>query len=195
MANTTQPQNAPFLRLPAELRNRIYEDALVEKEPKRITVCSRPQSHTYLKLTRWSPPGLLQTCSHIRNEASATYYGSNIFIFRESGRDALTEITELGAWLLALGEEQQAFVRHVQFYDQGFGSKRKAIRYLRGVYAEIGKQGVLIVDDLIQVSIPKINPEGDRWMGLTNLKELEESRGRRWRDGGRGSVSRVPTQS
>jgi hypothetical protein len=55
----------PFFRLPAELRNRIYREALLSPEPVR----------------EGQEPALLQISQQIRHEASGIWYGENQFIF------------------------------------------------------------------------------------------------------------------
>ncbi|KAK5704352.1 hypothetical protein LTR97_003370 [Elasticomyces elasticus] len=84
---TTQPASpTPFLALPAEipnlpcqtcsrlldlppeLRNAIYEYALVIHQPITIS-----------KTSQWTQPGLLRACKQIRQEAAPIYYGMNQF--------------------------------------------------------------------------------------------------------------------
>ena len=54
---------SPFERLPAELRNHIYEYALYEPSGAKI----------------WNEPSLLYTCKSIRAEAELMYYAINHF--------------------------------------------------------------------------------------------------------------------
>ena len=63
-------ENTPRCRLfelPAELRIRIYEDALIEEEDVEVSP------------TKFAPPGLLSTNRQIRHETSRLYYNDNIF--------------------------------------------------------------------------------------------------------------------
>ncbi|SMR43219.1 unnamed protein product [Zymoseptoria tritici ST99CH_1E4] len=75
---TTQPQTstntantaviavtAPFLRLPAELRIRVYEEAVVSG----------------VTLFRLAEPALMLVSKQLRNEVGDVFYGSNIFKF------------------------------------------------------------------------------------------------------------------
>lgn len=62
-----------ILELPAELRNRIYRDCLVEERPiKLFERSSEPRRHGVA-------PALLRTCSQIRSEAIEIYYLENRF--------------------------------------------------------------------------------------------------------------------
>lgn len=66
-----------FLRLPAELRNRIYDYALIErKQPIVVRVAT----------TR--PPALLSTCKTIRNEAIKIWATRNFFMFKTINHNA-----------------------------------------------------------------------------------------------------------
>lgn len=69
-------EQSPFLRLPGELRNRIYEYALVEGKPVKV----------FPGKTR--PPQLLGTCKTIREEGIKIWVSSNDFDFPSINRDA-----------------------------------------------------------------------------------------------------------
>lgn len=60
-----------FLALPAELRNRIYEFALIKDDPIEV-VLWRPCSNG-------APPALTQTSRQIRSESLPIFYGLNTF--------------------------------------------------------------------------------------------------------------------
>ncbi|EME86451.1 uncharacterized protein MYCFIDRAFT_172201 [Pseudocercospora fijiensis CIRAD86] len=69
-----------LLKLAPELRNRIYEHALIaDSEVVKM------RSHT-------KPPGLLATCRQIRSEAQAMYYNQNHFRFKVFDCDQTLEI-------------------------------------------------------------------------------------------------------
>ncbi|KAK5740372.1 hypothetical protein LTR17_004635 [Elasticomyces elasticus] len=86
-ANMTARQGASkkenlLLTIPPEIRNWIYELALIE--PHSIKVANGMSStHTSDECDPTSPtlapPGLLTTCQQIRNEALPVYHGRNIF--------------------------------------------------------------------------------------------------------------------
>lgn len=65
-----------LLELPAELRVRIYEDALLQEDRVEITKRSFAQ------------PGLLRTCRQIRHEASTIHYNKNKFSVWALGFDS-----------------------------------------------------------------------------------------------------------
>lgn len=72
-------RRAGLLTIPAELRNTIYEHALLTKD--RIDLNETPK-----------PPGLLSVCQQIRKEAIALYYKGNNFVFKVHDYDgALTK--------------------------------------------------------------------------------------------------------
>ncbi|KAK5692980.1 hypothetical protein LTR97_010456 [Elasticomyces elasticus] len=67
-------QNCLFFKLPAELRNRVYEHVLLFKHEEFILAKRQP------------PPPILRTCSQIRSEGSIMYYGSNVFVISKAER-------------------------------------------------------------------------------------------------------------
>jgi hypothetical protein len=62
--------------LAPELRNRIWEFSLVEDEHLPINIWKNSN------WTHVTQPALLHTCRQIRNEAIATWYTSNTFVFK-----------------------------------------------------------------------------------------------------------------
>ena len=62
-----QRKRCHLLNLPGELRNRIYEFAVVQESELTITAKGPGQ------------PALLSTCRKIRREAGTLYYGKNVF--------------------------------------------------------------------------------------------------------------------
>ncbi|KAK4959832.1 hypothetical protein LTR10_002720 [Elasticomyces elasticus] len=77
--NTT---NFPFLRLPPELRNMIYELALPMHQSYVPIAPSAPEAHAIVALSCFRPiavPALLATSRTIRNEALPMFYGNNTF--------------------------------------------------------------------------------------------------------------------
>ncbi|KAF2769771.1 hypothetical protein EJ03DRAFT_374270 [Teratosphaeria nubilosa] len=86
---TTNHTNAscPLLNLPPELRNTIYELALLSAQPIEI-----PSNG------RLSAPPLIQVCRQTRSEATAIYYGQNAFrciVVYEMCRTAYDWLTHL----------------------------------------------------------------------------------------------------
>lgn len=67
-----------FFRLSAELRNHIYRAVLVEKENIPIDTGGNPRAG---KVDTFAQPGILQTCTQVRQEACSIYYLENSFTF------------------------------------------------------------------------------------------------------------------
>ena len=99
-ANTTSQQStSPLFRLPAELRNRIYE--LVLKETPHFFVrcaCCVPSDHNATQ----SP--LTSTCRAIRSETLGIFYGNDFCLVRKLHAEA---------WLLAIGSANRKLLGHV----------------------------------------------------------------------------------
>lgn len=91
--------HSPFARLPAELRNHIYDLALVDAG--RIEVNRNLSTH-------WNPPPLLQACRQLRNEASPVYYGNNTFTIEH-----WNALKALETWLRAIGPDARGFLRKI----------------------------------------------------------------------------------
>ncbi|KAK5686564.1 hypothetical protein LTS10_002684 [Elasticomyces elasticus] len=84
--NTT---NFPFLRLPPELRNMIYELALPMQQNYVPIIPSAPEARALVALCFFRPiaiRALLSSCQAIRTEALPMFYGNNTFIL-EMGED------------------------------------------------------------------------------------------------------------
>jgi len=75
----------PLLKLPRELRDRIYSEVLIEDD----MIDTQPWQFYEGRTLTWQPPPLLQTCRRIRNEASKIYYAENTFYVHDSAVDNL----------------------------------------------------------------------------------------------------------
>ncbi|KAH9827938.1 hypothetical protein Tdes44962_MAKER02692 [Teratosphaeria destructans] len=85
----------PLLRLPAELRNRIYYEALAnDTEPFQLS-----ERHT--------APALLQVSQQIREESSGIFYSNNIFQF--------TSPKVFIAFLLHLSQKQRELIPEIRY--------------------------------------------------------------------------------
>lgn len=71
--STPQDGHCPLLALPAELRNRIYEFAIVESTPIDMVMRKRTGSD--------AQPGLTRTCRQIRQETLQMFFQDNVFRF------------------------------------------------------------------------------------------------------------------
>ena len=64
-----------FLELSAELRNKIYEEILLQRNYPRLSIVLKPR-------TGFEIPGILQACRQTRNEAAKMYFKQNVFVIR-----------------------------------------------------------------------------------------------------------------
>ncbi|KAK3714929.1 hypothetical protein LTR37_007419 [Vermiconidia calcicola] len=109
-------QDSRLLRLPAELRNRIYSLALVQEshiEIKYFTLKPASRRSAPKKASKLgyspSPPGFLQVSQEVRTEATKIYYGANAFFSRLQ--------CALRVWLWAIGECQRTLLRDIRGFD------------------------------------------------------------------------------
>ncbi|KAK3648929.1 hypothetical protein LTR56_003787 [Elasticomyces elasticus] len=80
--NNKNTTTFPFMRLPPELRNMIYELALPMHQSYVPIAPSAPEAHAIVALSCFRPiavPALLATSRTIRNEALPMFYGNNTF--------------------------------------------------------------------------------------------------------------------
>lgn len=102
-------QNSPLLtRLPPELLNRIYEEALEIDEP--VTMYFAPTCDYYCD------PPLLQVCREIRSVALPLYYGSKKFAIRPAdvrNTPIARMLYYLSLWLRFLGRPRAGFLKHI----------------------------------------------------------------------------------
>jgi hypothetical protein len=94
-------QTSRLLRLPSELRNRIYELVLIQPDAIRL-----PQGRS-----ESGKRDLLCTCRQIHDEAVGIYYGSNAFI-ADCGSWFLN--VDLICWLRGLGPKKRSMLRDVR---------------------------------------------------------------------------------
>jgi hypothetical protein len=64
-----------FMRLPAELRNRVYSFCLTGQQ---IDIRQNRFPNYIRKVAKWTEPGLLTTTKLIRDEATTIYYSDNV---------------------------------------------------------------------------------------------------------------------
>ncbi|USW59480.1 hypothetical protein Slin15195_G127990 [Septoria linicola] len=125
MPNPLDDSKASFVDLPAELRNQIYQYCLVTHERLEFrpvhrpgaTSSSAPENVVILCEPVFPVPQILQSCRHVRDEASAILYGENTFhitnpdcigwvFFRQIGQNIrhiryVSMCFEIDHWLLA----------------------------------------------------------------------------------------------
>lgn len=104
-------QNSLLAKLPPELRNDIFKEVLVSREP--IYVYQPNDLHFE---DRWTAPALPQVCQQLRQEAMSIYYGLNVFKIPGHG-DQADSVRSLCAWLTLLGTQVASFLRIVRLDD------------------------------------------------------------------------------
>lgn len=112
MASTSQApedgsvhqQASPFLRIAAELRNRIYEEAF------STTVILTPKSTTSLD----SGYGIILACKQTCDEATGLYYSSHTFRFRGAQGDPFKIKDRCIDWLAAIGSKHREMLKRVE---------------------------------------------------------------------------------
>lgn len=107
--------------LPAELRNAIYEMAVLEEDAIDVNikpVSSRSPNSDSGHWPSWKPPALLQTCRQVRSEAAPIFYGNNTFAVSRWRfmRDA-SGLLILIKWLSLIGAESRALLRDIHIRD------------------------------------------------------------------------------
>lgn len=103
LAGDNRAQESLLLRLPSELRNRIYELVCVEHGPIYVGDWARPPDGAV-------EPSLLRVCHQIRSEALSVFYGKNMFEANNSDEDR----TSWKEWLVRLTREKVKMVRHIR---------------------------------------------------------------------------------
>lgn len=117
-------ENSPLSRLPAELRNNIWERVLLSC----IEILVSDKSYK-----QWRPPALLRSCRELRREASGLYYAGNTFplkcrdIFCVLNKFLGSERGSVGcakhvdmlllSWLSVLSASSRAHLRSVHLKD------------------------------------------------------------------------------
>jgi len=119
-AMTCSDEHSHSMRLPAELRDRIYELALVSDEQFEIDVkYSRNDRRKYVRTIRPPvEPPLLRVSRQIRDEALPVHYGNNIFC----GMDKVG----FGVWLQRLGPQKRSLLRHLRSFKLSFSNVHSA---------------------------------------------------------------------
>ncbi|KAK5009942.1 hypothetical protein BJ546DRAFT_1129308 [Cryomyces antarcticus] len=88
-----------FLKLPPELRNRIYKLVLIRRWPIIADV--------WFMVVH--PPALTQVCQQLRRETLPIFYGANKFI-----GDVIGDQTSLLLWFRGIGHENCRLIRQLQ---------------------------------------------------------------------------------
>lgn len=136
--NATQSSAAELLhKLPAELRNWIYEACLIPREkPYQVEKVVKPHQTRFvyskgladMAMPSMVPPrylvqepALLRVSRSIRRETLSIHYGTNTF--------RLLNIAILKDWLVYIGSERRAALRHVQCMELPISLTRLFLRF------------------------------------------------------------------
>ena len=109
----------PFLRLPAELRNRIYELTVVDLS-RVISVVDDFPYRKNIKAEVAQPP-ITKVCRQLRTESLPVFYGANVFKIEAQSRfrNALVPNRAI-AWLRAIGAANRSRLKHLYVdYNEG----------------------------------------------------------------------------
>ena len=128
MAQTAElnQENCPLFLIPPELRNRIYDFALLSDS--HLSIDGR---HTALQLSPATLPNLLQTCKRINREAAPIFYGRVTFWYQ--GTPFFLK------WLHVIGERSRKLLIRVRC-SQHFRDANAAHWYLRALYFTMAEQ-------------------------------------------------------
>lgn len=113
-----------FLDLPAELRNHVYELAMLDQTSLDI----RPSYHGKIRLPdlahQVAQPPITRTCRLVRRDTLPIFYGETLFTFRIhrpqlwKPDDMLTLPQAAGVWLHAIGRQNRAMIRKLFMYGR-----------------------------------------------------------------------------
>lgn len=81
MADAIEGELSPFLKLPGEIKNRIYRYVAVRETPVQLT--SQPKADESSLRSYPRPPGLMLACRITYDELREIYYEENTFHFME----------------------------------------------------------------------------------------------------------------
>lgn len=166
MSATSDP---PLLKLPPELRNRIYDAILLSNNPIIVRI-ERPGP-------KWQPPPLLQTCHQDRAEAIGIYFAGNTFrcyFLRDSGRrhtnpdgrDVVQHRTsDFAQWLTAIGKESSSLLRTVYLDDQYYDDKREARSALHRYRQHLRLSNINVDKTRLFVEIADEYHPDEQWFG------------------------------
>ena len=122
-----QSKPCHFFRLPAELRNDIYELVMYPQDPAQTTrklsdtARHRKQDDKFAPFSvygyqitayyKYKPPVLLATNRQIRNEASKLFYGRTLFYVRPGWKATFIAVWSFMRWFRSLTEVDRKLVK------------------------------------------------------------------------------------
>ena len=153
-------KESPFLKLPAELRNRIYEEALIRTKTVHLTTLEAKPS--------WRCPDLLHTCQQLRSEASTIYYSGNTFRVLALKETNSYEDSEkscslaLVRWLHAMDRADRMLLRKVYLDDRYYKDTQIAEDSIKTYQAAVTKEGLELDGSVLFVEV-------DQYMGCSDV--------------------------
>ena len=107
------PKPSPLLSLPAELRNRIYELAVVEPDLIKL-MGFRGVGKFEIRVAQ---PALTRACRQLRRECLALFYEANIFLGEcHSTCQAKATPEYIDQWVEAIGAENRNSLKHLYLH-------------------------------------------------------------------------------
>lgn len=154
-------ENPPLSRLPAELRNSVYELVLLHDDKYTIDESGRKEFDSEYGVAinevqisndhgrTWRPPAILRCCRQLRQEASPIYYSGNIFPVTwdayEHDDDAISPMREdLGSWLQVLEVVDRVLIRRIGLSNGGFRFTDQVEEQIECDRAYLEEAGVVI---------------------------------------------------
>ena len=107
---STTEQAFPFLEMPAELRNRVYEIALISRNGIDLSHYWHYDEGPGFQETA-AQPSLTRICHQVRQESLLVFYGANWFLTGLRPKMWLAERTE--DWLQAIGHKNKSMIKHL----------------------------------------------------------------------------------
>ncbi|KAK3636451.1 hypothetical protein LTR56_014238 [Elasticomyces elasticus] len=112
--------DSPLSRIPAELRNRIYELALLQPEPITLTThmkinATEPCYTCAPSLAIQHPTALTMTCVAIHREASKLFYAPNAFECEHSPVFGTSSTSPADQFLVDIGHPNRLAIRSLLF--------------------------------------------------------------------------------
>lgn len=130
----TRMESSPFSKMPRELRDQIWRDALTTREGC-IDVAGK---------TSPDEPSLLAVCKQIRTETIKIYYAENTFRIQSMAASLpplFLKSKDLVSWLRCIGRERAAMITEIRIAAAGDGLLRheqvfveRAVHALQGGY-------------------------------------------------------------
>ena len=98
---------SPFIELPAELRNRIYEFAVIESDPIDLIVCCCKHCPHMAIVVQ---PAVTRASRQLREESLPIFYGQNLFLGQAYEGYVPAKMIR---WLRAIGAQNRSHIKNL----------------------------------------------------------------------------------